>query len=59
MPRFPTCSSRRTPGLFRSRRVPSEGVRWAALRASADEVITKPVPLAELRDATLRAMKRA
>lgn len=35
-----------------------EGVRVAALRAGADEVITKPSPLASLRDATLRAMRK-
>lgn len=35
-----------------------EGVRAAALRAGADEVIAKPSPLASLRDATLRAMKK-
>ncbi len=35
-----------------------EGVRRAALRAGADEVIAKPAPLAQLRDAALRAMKK-
>ena len=34
-----------------------DGVRAAALQAGADEVIPKPAPLAQLRDATLRAMK--
>ena len=36
----------------------SEGVRSAALEAGADDVIPKPTPLAELRDATLRAMRK-
>lgn len=36
-----------------------ESVRSAALRAGADEVIPKPSPLASLRDATLRAMRRS
>ena len=36
----------------------SEGVRAAALKAGADDVIPKPTPLTELRDATLRAMKK-
>lgn len=35
-----------------------DGVRAAALLAGADEVIPKPAPLADLRDATVRAMKR-
>ena len=35
-----------------------DAVRSAALRAGADEVIPKPSPLACLRDATLRAMKK-
>ena len=35
-----------------------EGVRVAALRAGADDVIGKPAPLAQLRDAALRAMKK-
>ena len=35
-----------------------EGVRVAALRAGADDVIGKPAPLARLRDAALRAMKK-
>lgn len=35
----------------------SSGVRAAALRAGADEVLSKPVPLADLRDATIRAMR--
>jgi CheY-like chemotaxis protein len=34
-----------------------DGVRAAALRAGADEVISKPAPLAHLRDAAVRAMK--
>jgi CheY-like chemotaxis protein len=33
-------------------------VRTEALRRGADEVIGKPSPLARLRDATLRAMKK-
>ena len=33
------------------------GVREEAIRRGADEVITKPAPLARLRDAALRAMK--
>jgi hypothetical protein len=32
-------------------------VREEALRLGADEVIAKPAPLAQLRDAALRAMK--
>jgi DNA-binding response OmpR family regulator len=36
-----------------------ETVRAAALRAGADEVIAKPSPLASLREATLRAMKKS
>ena len=36
----------------------SEDVREEALRRGADEVIAKPAPLARLRDATLRAMKK-
>jgi len=35
-----------------------EGVRDEALRRGADEVIVKPAPLARLRDAALRAMKK-
>jgi len=35
-----------------------DGVRAAALEAGADEVISKPAPLAHLRDATVRAMKK-
>jgi CheY-like chemotaxis protein len=35
-----------------------EGVRDEALRHGADEVIAKPAPLARLRDAALRAMKK-
>jgi CheY-like chemotaxis protein len=35
-----------------------EGIREEALRRGADEVIAKPVPLAHLRDAALRAMKK-
>ena len=34
-------------------------VREEALRRGADEVVTKPAPLARLRDATLRAIKKA
>jgi two-component system response regulator RegA len=34
-----------------------DGVRAAALKAGADEVIAKPAPLAHLRDAAVRAMK--
>jgi CheY-like chemotaxis protein len=34
------------------------GVREEALRRGADEVIGKPAPLARLRDAALRAMKK-
>jgi DNA-binding response OmpR family regulator len=34
-----------------------EGVRTAALKAGANEVIPKPAPLAHLRDAAVRAMK--
>jgi CheY-like chemotaxis protein len=37
--------------------VPAESVREEALRRGADEVISKPAPLALLRDAALRAMK--
>jgi CheY-like chemotaxis protein len=33
-------------------------VRESALRRGADEVIAKPTPLASLRDAALRAMKK-
>jgi DNA-binding response OmpR family regulator len=33
-------------------------VRAEALRRGADEVVCKPSPLARLRDATLRAMKK-
>jgi len=51
---------RRRPGcavlLFTG--APAEGVREQALRHGADEVIAKPAPLARLRDAALRAMKR-
>jgi DNA-binding response OmpR family regulator len=36
----------------------TEGVRTAALQAGADDVIPKPTPLGELRDATLRAMRK-
>ena len=39
--------------------VAGDSVRDAALKAGADEVIAKPSPLAELRDATLRAMKKS
>jgi len=39
--------------------VPAESVREEALRRGADEVIAKPAPLARLRDAALRAMKKA
>ena len=35
------------------------GIREEALRRGADEVIAKPAPLARLRDAALRAMKKA
>jgi CheY-like chemotaxis protein len=34
-----------------------DGVRAAALKAGADAVISKPAPLAHLRDAAVRAMK--
>ena len=34
-----------------------DGVRAAALEAGADAVIAKPAPLADLRDAAVRAMK--
>jgi len=34
-----------------------QGVREDALRLGADEVVTKPTPLASLHDAVLRAMK--
>jgi CheY-like chemotaxis protein len=34
-------------------------VRQEALRRGADDVVLKPAPLARLRDATLRAMKKA
>jgi CheY-like chemotaxis protein len=37
---------------------PVESVREEALRHGADEVIAKPAPLARLRDAALRAMKK-
>ena len=37
----------------------SEGVREAALKAGAADVIPKPTPLTNLRDATLRAMRKA
>jgi CheY-like chemotaxis protein len=37
---------------------PAEGVLEEALRRGADEVIAKPAPLARLRDAALRAMKK-
>ena len=37
---------------------PAEGVRAEALRHGADEVISKPAPLARLRDAVFRAMER-
>jgi CheY-like chemotaxis protein len=33
------------------------GVRTAALQAGADEVVAKPVSLAHLREATIRAMR--
>ncbi|HSD67690.1 MAG TPA: response regulator [Vicinamibacteria bacterium] len=36
-----------------------ESVRDEALRLGADEVIAKPAPLAHLRDAALRGMKKA
>jgi CheY-like chemotaxis protein len=39
--------------------VAGETVRRAALQAGADEVIGKPSPLASLRDAALRAMRRS
>ena len=39
--------------------LPGESVREEALRHGADEVIGKPTPLAHLRDAALRAMKKA
>jgi CheY-like chemotaxis protein len=35
-----------------------DGVRDEALRHGADEVIAKPAPLARLREAALRAMKK-
>jgi len=35
-----------------------EAVRLEALRRGADDVVTKPAPLAALHDATLRAMKK-
>jgi DNA-binding response OmpR family regulator len=38
--------------------VPGESVREEALRHGADEVIVKPAPLARLRVAALRAMKK-
>jgi hypothetical protein len=51
---------RRRPGsavlLFTGAAGP--GVREEALRRGADEVIAKPSPLARLRDAALRAMKK-
>jgi CheY-like chemotaxis protein len=34
------------------------GIREEALRRGADDVVPKPAPLARLRDATLRAMKK-
>ncbi len=34
-----------------------DGVRAAALEAGADAVVAKPAPLADLRDAAVRAMK--
>jgi CheY-like chemotaxis protein len=37
---------------------PVESVREEALRHGADEVISKPAPLARLREAALRAMKK-
>jgi CheY-like chemotaxis protein len=37
--------------------VPADSVREEALRLGADEVLSKPAPLALLRDAALRAMK--
>ncbi len=37
---------------------PAESVRAEALRHGADEVIAKPAPLARLREAALRAMKK-
>jgi two-component system response regulator RegA len=36
-----------------------EGVREEALRRGADDVVPKPAPLARLREATLRAMKKS
>ena len=36
----------------------NEGVCAAALKAGTDDVIPKPTPLTELRNATLRAMKK-
>lgn len=36
----------------------SEGVREAALKAGADDVIPKPTSLTDLRDAALRAMRK-
>ena len=36
---------------------PAESIREQALRQGVDEVISKPAPLARLRDAALRAMK--
>ena len=38
--------------------MPGESVREEALRHGADEVIVKPAPLARLRVAALRAMKK-
>jgi CheY-like chemotaxis protein len=38
--------------------VPGGGVREEALRCGADEVIPKPAPLARLREAAVRAMKK-
>jgi len=35
-----------------------EAVRQEALQHGADDVVTKPAPLATLHDATLRAMKK-
>jgi CheY-like chemotaxis protein len=51
---------RRRPGaavlLFTG--APAAAVLEEALRRGADEVISKPAPLAQLRDAALRAMKK-
>jgi CheY-like chemotaxis protein len=38
--------------------LPGESVREEALKHGADEVVSKPSPLAYLRDAALRAIKR-